>query len=430
MTDRLPPHTIAAEEAVTGSLLIDGEAIHQIPALTPGHFYHGPTRDIYTACLALKDRHEAINQVTVAQELDRRGKLDSVGGVAYLSHLVSILGTSLDVQDYALEVSNAALARRMVAVGQEIANIGYGNPADVPAAIARCDSLVAGLRKGMMPERVLMPGPRSDQLREHFIYLKDRDSIAAKPGGIPKLDRFLGGGFFDGDLVIVAGRPSMGKTTLLSFFAHQLTMQGTVLFCSAEMTSYGLAYRDIARRLGVPINTIRQGRYSEDLYDQILGAVAQMGEGRMVVYSESPMTTSRILQTAVTLQGTTDLTAICIDYLGLLADEYGHGLNERTSYISRRCKEMAVRLNLPVLLACQLNRDVTKRDEKRPLLQDLRDSGAIEQDADVVLFVHRPHYYDADPADRNDPAVEIIVGKQRQGDTGLFECQYANQGYE
>jgi replicative DNA helicase len=234
--------------------------------------------------------------------------------------------------------------------------------------------------------------------------------------GLAALDRQLGGGFYPGELAIVAGRAGIGKTTFTSHITNQACQRGVqVLFCSAEMDVDSITDREVAQHAGVSINRIRRGNYNNKLYAQIQEALGKIHDKPLYFYNDSPMTTDRILQHALGMKLRNGLGMLAIDYLGILDDQYGRNPYERVTHISRQLKQIARILGVPVVVAAQLNRESATRDNKRPMLSDLRDSGAIEQDADVVLMLYRDSYYDQ--AAENDNTVEIIVAKQRQGES-------------
>jgi len=187
--------------------------------------------------------------------------------------------------------------------------------------------------------------------------------------GLTKLDGKLGGGFYNGDFIVVAGRTSMGKTTLLQFLADEISSTVNVLFCSAEMNMDSISDREVARSAGIPTNRVRMGMYDDELYGKIQGAIGAIAEKKIYIYDEIPMTTDKILQSALTMKLRHGLGAVIVDYMGILGDDYGRNSYERVSYISRKIKEMARILDVPVIVAVQLSREVEKRDNKRPRSQ-------------------------------------------------------------
>ena len=411
----LPPHDIAAEEALLGAILID-EAQYDEVSLTLADFYHEPHRFIWQSFVTLVSSQTSINQITVADTLNRMGKLEFCGGVAYLKHLTSICPSPLDAFFYAEIIKRDAIARKIIDAGNAIVQIGFSNPVDTTKALSECDDQMTNVRKNGIPTPIVSPKVRASAQFDRYTEMQQSQKTMGITTGIVALDRQLGGGFYNGELTIVAARAGLGKTTFLSHTADQACQKGiNVLFCSAEMDENSLTDREVAQYVGVPINRIRRGNYSEKLYAQIQEAMDKINSKSMWFYNDPPMTTSKILQQALAMKLRVGLGMLVIDYLGILDDQYGRNPYERITYISRQLKQMARILGVPVVVAAQLNRESMARDDKRPMLSDLRDSGAIEQDADVVLMLYRDSYYD--PSAENDNTVEIIIAKQRQGDS-------------
>jgi replicative DNA helicase len=262
--------------------------------------------------------------------------------------------------------------------------------------------------------------------------------------GLTDLDRLLGGGVFDGDLIVVGARPGMGKTTLLQNISNYIARtKGNVLFFSCEMDYNALSDRDIAGFVGVPINTVRLGKYDSQLYCDITSSLEILKETKLYIYDETPITTSKIMQASLNMKLRHGLVAIVIDYLGLLDDEVGENRNITLGYMTKKLKQVARKLNIPVILAHQLSRDLEKRDDKRPILSDLRESGHIEEDADGVLFLYRDSYYydrvkwrqmysnkkTGECPEYPENITEVIIAKQRQGESNisvkvLFDKKY------
>lgn len=436
MKDRdalLPPHSIESEEAVIGSLLIDGTMIQSL-TLTPDCFYHEINQCLYSACLSLKEKGTSINQITLAQELDERDKLEACGGAAYLSHLISITPTSMDCLHYAEIVQRLATFRGLIGAGEAIEKLGYSSNGNVDKALTKADDLLLNLRKHSgSSSSIVTPRERVEMMSELYADRASRENGAGLSTGLLDLDLILDGGLFEDDYILVAGRPSMGKTSLLRFISNNVAVTHNVLFCSAEMGIIGVSDRDVAAIAGVPIGAVRRGQYDEETNTKIMDALGQMDEMKVYFNRRVPLTTDGILQQAVSMQARYGLDLVTIDYLGILADDYGRSAYERISHISGKLKQMNQTLGVPILVGQQLNRDLEQRSEKRPVLPDLRESGRLEEDADVILFIYREDYYYKEQAewDRAYPQgndyyksypkgiVEIIMGKKRQGGTDI-----------
>ncbi len=413
---KLLPRNLDAEEAVLASLLVDGSLVEHL-ALERADFYYEQNQQLYGACLALKGRGVSVNQITVAQELARCSNLEAVGGASYLSHLISICSTPYDIGFYAEIVHNLSVSRQLISAASQIAAWGYDMTPDSAGTIEKADTLLLNLRKKCAQTFVITPEDRIKSLNERYETLMKSESGNALPTGLQDLDDRIGGGFYPGDLVIVGARPGMGKTTFLEWVSHQVVESKQVLFCSGEMDVNSMSDREIAGNLGVPVNRIRCGSYDIDLYPKIIGqGLEEIRRKRLYFFEASrsnPFNTTNIYQAALQTQLRYGLDMIVVDYLGLLSDRFGTNQNERLGYITRALKEMARDMRVPMLVAHQLNRGLEARDEKRPQLHDLRDSGNIEQDADVVLLLYRDSYYNK----KQTGVTEIIVAKQRQGES-------------
>ena len=411
----IPPHDISMEEVLLGAILIDGAQYDQIQPLAASDYYHEPHQMIYAAMVNLVKSGTAIDQLTVADRLNTMGKLEAAGGVSYLMHIVSVCPTPLDAPDYAAAVKRMSISRQIVVAGQKIAQIGFSNPPDVAQALIECDQCLTDIRKSGIRSPIISPKERADMLFEHYQALKNSDTVAAVPTGIYLLDQALGGGLHNSDLIIAGGRTGMGKTSFAANIARTVSKKCNVLYCSAEMNIFGLSDREVAQDVGVSINRIRLGKYDDQMFDAIMDSVGKIKERNIWMYHQPPMTTEHILQFALGMQLRYGLGLVIIDYLGILDDSYGKSNYERVTYISRQLKLMADILDVPVLALHQLNRDAEGRDDKRPQLSDLRDSGGIEQDADVVILLYRDSYYAEEESDDNYDLTEIILAKQRQG---------------
>jgi len=410
----LPPHDIAAEEALLASILVD-ETQYDAVSISDGDFYHEPHRFIWQSFKQLADSLTSINQITVADTLNRMGKLEFCGGVAYLIHLIAICASPLDAFFYAEIVKRDAIARQIIDAGNAIVQIGFANPVDSIKALSECDEKLTNVRKSGIPTQIVSPKARASTQFDRYTEMQQNQKTIGITTGLAQLDSVLGGGFFPGELNIVAARAGLGKTTFLSHVASHACERGRiVLFCSAEMDVDSLTDREVAQFVGISINRIRRGNYSQKLYAQIQEAIGEINDKPLWFYNDTPMTTGKILQHALAMKLRNGLGMLVVDYLGILDDQYGKNSYERITYISRQLKQIARILNVPVVVAAQLNRDSATRDDKRPVLSDLRDSGAIEQDADTVLMLYRDSYYNK--GSENDDIVEIVVAKQRQGD--------------
>jgi len=436
---KLPPHDIDAEEAVIGSLLIDGTAIYTISTfLQQQDFYSERNLLIYGACQALSQRTEAINQITVAQELARQDKLEACGGAAYLSHLISIVPTSLDIEHYAQIVSRLSVMRRLIDVSNQIAAIGYKADPDVDASLNRAEDILFGLRRRQSPQDFTHI---RQVLDKYFETAPSPVEELERPGPIPyvlstftKLDEFLGG-FQRSDLIIVAGRPSMGKTSLALSIARNAAMkQGAcVALFSLEMAREPLVLRILASEANVDSRRVRLGLHTEEEEKKVMEAIGRLSEAPIYIDDSPQLRVADMQSKTRRLSFEHNIDLVIIDYLQLMQGN-GRGENrvQEITYISRSLKAMARELNVPVLAVSQLSRAVEWRASHRPQLSDLRESGSIEQDADVVMFIYRDDYYfkreewESQFPDKKYPEgiAIIMIAKHRNGPTGEIDLHF------
>ena len=436
--ERLPPHDIDAEEAVIGSLLIDGTTIYQIATLLqPSNFYSERNAQIYSACLALYQRNEAINQITLAQELDRQGKLEPCGGAAYLSHLISIVPTSLDIEHYAQIVFRLSVMRYLINAGSQIAAIGYAADPNVDTSLGKAEDILFKLRQGQF-SRDLVP---IRQVLDR--YFEDTTSISAEAGraepvshvlsGFTALDEFLGG-LQQSDLIIAAGRPSMGKTSLALNIARNAAVDygACVALFSLEMARESLVLRLLSSESGVNLRQVRLGLHTEAEERRIMEATGALAEAAIYVDDSPQLRVVEMRSKARRLHFERGVDLIIVDYLQLMQAE-GRVENrvQEISYISRSLKGIARELNVPVIAVSHLSRAVEWRALHRPQLSDLRESGSIEQDADVVIFIYRDEIYVPEEEWRAlhqdeayPPPAEIIIAKHRNGPTGQVNLRF------
>ncbi len=440
-TEKLPPHDIDAEEAVIGSLLIDGTTIYQIGGfLQQSDFYREQNQWLYGACLSLYQRDEAINQITVAQELDRQGRLEACGGAAYLSHLISIVPTSLDIEHYAKVVSRLSVMRQLIKAADQIAVIGYEAAPEVDASLDRAENILFKLRHGQSPrdfvhirqvldkyfeEAAPSPTPGEKGYGEALPYVLS---------GFTGLDELLGG-FQHSDLIIVGGRPSMGKTSLsLNIARNAAVEQGAcVALFSLEMARDSLVWRLLSSESGVNLGRIRLGLHTEEEEKRIMEATGKLSEVPIYIDDTPQLRVVEMRSKARRLHQEHHIDLIILDYMHLMqADSRTENRVQELSFISRSLKGLARELDVPVLAVSQLSRASEFRASHVPQLSDLRESGSIEQDADVVVFVNRDelHYPTreawevAHPDEQYPPPADIIVAKHRNGPIGQTSLRF------
>ena len=436
--NRLPPHDLDAEEAIIGSLLIDGTAIYKIATLlSKSDFHHERNQWLYEACLGLYERNSAINQITVAQELSRRDRLEAVGGAALLSHLISVSPSPLDIEHYAQIVYRLSIMRGLIGAADQIARVGYEAGPDVDTSLSRAEDILFRLRHGH-GERDFV---HIRQVLDKYFEVQPPEEEGGVREPIPYvlsnfvgLDEFLGG-FQRSDLVIVAGRPSMGKTSLALSIARNVAVEqkACVALFSLEMARDSIVMRLLASESGVNSRRVRLGLHTEDEERRIMEATGVLSESAIFMDDSPQLRVVEMRSKARRLHFERGLDLIIVDYLQLMQGE-GRGENrvQEISYISRSLKALARELNVPVIAVSQLSRAVEWRASHIPQLADLRESGSIEQDADVVMFVYRDEYYHTEEEwqlqhpDREYPREEadIIIAKNRNGPTGQIKLRF------
>lgn len=436
MAEKMSPHDIDAEEAVIGSLLIDGKSIIQITTLLPNasYFYHERNQLLYAACLNLHQRDEAINQITLAQELDRQGKLEAGGGAAYLSHLVSMVPTSLDIEHYAQIVYRLALSRRLIDAARQIESLGYQADPDVESSLSKAESILLGIRHGEAPGDFVHIRQVLDKFFEAAPPPDDSHNapithVLTKFSG---LDEMLGG-FQPSDLIILAARPSMGKTSFaLNIARNAAVEQGAcVALFSLEMAREPLVLRLLSSESGVNLGHIRLGLHTEAEEKRVLDATGILSEAKIYIDDSPRLRVTEMRSKARRLFYEHGVNMIILDHLGLIDGQMRDRVQE-ISFISRSLKGLARELNIPVIAISQLSRASEWRASHKPQLSDLRDSGSIEQDADVVMFIYRDEYYykreewEAQFPDKEYPEglADILIAKHRNGPIGQVTLRF------
>ena len=437
VNEKLPPHNIEAENSVLGSLLIDPEAILKLaPFLRAEDFYTEENQWIYEACLSLYDRNEPINQITLAEELSRQGRLESIGGIAYLSHLVSQVPTSVYVEHYAQIVHRLSVMRQLIRAAGQIAAIGYEAEPDLDVALTKAENILFRLRHGESRRDFV---PIRKILEQYF----EESGLAAPPPGgdltrlltgFDAVDEILGG-LQRSDMVVLGARPSLGKSSLaLSIARNAALKQGAnVALFSLEMAKEQVVQRLLASESGVDSKRVRLGQYTQAEEKRIMEAAGVLSEAPIFVDDSPNLRVVEMRSKARRLHFDRGIDLIVVDYLQLIRTNgrIENRVQEMTE-ISRSLKALARELNVPVIAVSQLSRAVELRTPHTPLLSDLRESGSIEQDADIVLFIYRDDaYYTKEEWERRNPdkpypkgIVDIIVAKHRNGPTGVRKLRF------
>ena len=418
------PANIEAERAVLGALMIDPDAIVKVANfLRAQDFYRERHGWIYDAMASLNERHEPLDFVTLTDELERRGQLEEVGGPAYLTDLIASTPTAIYVDHYARIVERTAVLRRLISAAGKIAELAYDESQDMDEVVDRAEQIIFGIsesriHRDLTPIRAII----SDVVERIDFLTRNRDTLMGVPTGFTMLDRILGG-LQKSDLLILAARPGMGKTSFALSVALNAARRNNarVAVFSMEMSNEQLVQRLLSMETAIDSHRLRMGDINEEEWPILLEAANMLGTAPIFIDDTPGATVNDLRTKARRLYAEHGLDLIIIDYMQLMTGSAGsNGRNENRqqeiSYISRSLKSLARELNVPVIALSQLSRAVEARSDKRPMLSDLRESGSIEQDADVVLFIYREDYYLED-SDRQNIA-DVLVAKHRHGSTG------------
>jgi replicative DNA helicase len=437
VAERLPPFDVDAEEAVIASLMVDEDAIYKIQSVVrPEDFYREQNRWVYEACLALWERNEAITQVAVAHELTRRGVLEDAGGPGFLSRVVAELPTAVGAEHYARLVQRDSIYRGLIGATRQIAEMAYEGGPRLEIVLSRAEELILALRSGDK----LRDFAHIRQLLEQYLETPGIDAPAAGPvvhvrTGFVDLDTLLGG-MKRSDFVVVAGRPSLGKTSLALNIARNAAIgQGArVAIFSLEMAADQLAQRLLAGESGVDSTRLRLGEHTEAEERKIMHAMGVLADAEIYIDDSAVQRVMEIRAKAHRLHREHPLDLIVVDYLQLVQGLGGRNDNRvsEVSDISRALKALARELDVVVVACSQLSRAPEQRVPHIPMLSDLRESGSIEQDADTVIFIYREEVYVNDEQwqamhpERPFPEgiAQIIVAKHRNGPTGNVHLRF------
>jgi len=432
---RVPPHSIEAEQSVLGGLLLDNASFDKIADLVgEADFYRDEHKRIYRQISKLLERGKPVDVVTVAESLDLAGESGDTGGLAYLGELAANTPSAANIRRYAEIVRERAVLRQLVTAGDEIAGSAL-NPLgrDPKQLLDEAEAKVFAIAEGGFRHQSGFQhiNPLLTQVVERIQELHDRDNpsdITGVPTGYHDLDAKTSG-LQGGDLLIIAGRPSMGKTSLALNMAEHVAIEVglPVAVFSMEMGGTQLAMRMLSSVGRLDAHRVRTGRLNDDEWSRLSFALGKMHEAPLYIDETPALNPIDLRARARRLHRQCGkLGLIVIDYLQLMSST-GQGENRATeiSEISRSLKSLAKELNVPVIALSQLNRSLEQRPNKRPVMSDLRESGAIEQDADVIMFIYRDEVYNPDTPDKG--SAEIIIGKQRNGPIGMVRLTFVGE---
>ncbi|MEK7202426.1 MAG: replicative DNA helicase [Patescibacteria group bacterium] len=425
---KLPPQNLEAESAVLGAVLVNKEAMDKVAdILISEDFYSQANQAIFRGILRLYEKRSPIDLVTLTNELEGVKELDMIGGAGYLADLVNSVPTALHVVHYAEIVGQKSILRRILHAGQKIAELGYDEDKEVQVIMDEAESALFNVSRKMVSDNFL---PISDILAASFDRIdklhREKGLLRGVTSGFRELDNKLSG-FQPSDLIILAARPSMGKTTLALNFALNAAVKAKVPvgFFSMEQSREQIVDRLLCAQAMVDGWKLRTGNLSESDFPAIGMAMGTLAEAPIFIDDSPILTPIEIRTRARRLQAENKLGLIIVDYLQLLEVRRGYGDGNRVqevSEISRSLKAIARELNVPVIALSQLSRAVESREKKMPQLSDLRESGSIEQDADVVMFMYREDYYDKDTERKG--VTDILIRKHRNGPIGEVELHF------
>jgi len=428
---KLPPQNIEAEQSILGGILLDNEVFHRVlEVLNEEDFYHAAHRKVFLSMIELYENNEPVDLITITNALKNKNQLDEIRGVSYLTSLVDSIPTTANISYYAKIVKEKSILRRLINKTAEIASMSYDSTGDVDEVLDQAERAIFEIS-----ENKIKPSFYSikEMIKHSFktierLYEK-KELITGVPTGFEGIDRFTSG-FQLSDLVIIAGRPSMGKTSFALNIAQYAAIEASVpvgIF-SLEMSKEQLSLRMLCSEAKVDAQRLRTGFLSESDWPKLTRAVGSLSEAPIFVDDTPALSILEMRAKARRLKSEKGLGLIIVDYLQLMRGRVNVERREQEiSEISRSLKALAKELNLPVVALSQLNRRVEERHDKRPQLADLRESGAIEQDADVIIFIYRDEIYNKSEDNENKGNAEIIIGKQRNGPIGMTKLAFIDK---
>ena len=426
---QIVPHSREAEEAVLGAVLINPEAYFDVAQfLQSDDFYIHRHRWIWEAFHRLHERRTPIDFLTVSEELDQMGQLAEVGGAAYLTTLINNVPTSLHAEAYGRLVEQTAIRRRMLTAANDIAKLAYQEEIGVDQVMDEAEKAIFGVSERRMTRDLQSIQEVLSEYYDRIDQLASRgEEFYGVPTGFIDLDRLLGG-LQPSDFLIIAGRPGMGKTAFMLSAAKNAaqTHKKHVAIFSLEMSNEQLVQRLIAQETGIDSQRLRTGNLQEDEWPVFTHAIEVMSDTHIFLDDTPALTPLQLRTKSRRLHLEYQLDLIIVDYLQLMSSgTRSENRVQEVSHISRNLKVLARELNVPVLAAAQLSRAVEQRADKEPQLSDLRESGSLEQDADVVMFIHRPEVYEKDTLKQN--IAQIKVAKHRNGPVGTIEMVFRSK---
>jgi len=437
---KLPPQSLEAEMSILGGILIDNDAINRVlEMLTPEDFYRESHRKIFQAMMKLSDTREPCDLITMTDMLKKAGELEEIGGAAYLATLVDYVPTAANISYYCKMVKEKSTNRKLISVATEIVSRGYDEQADVEELLDKAQKEIYEISENKSrPQYVPVQAVIKDAMNILKNLYDQKEHVTGVPTGYVDLDHKTAG-FQPGNLVIIAARPSMGKTTLALNIAQYASAESkkkvpSVIF-SLEMGKEELVMRFLASIARVDFGRMRTGHFHDSDWPRLTRAAGILHDAKIFIDDSPSISVLELRSKARRLKSEHDIGLVIVDYLQLMRGGANpESRQQEISEISRALKALAKELNVPVVALSQLNRELEKRADKRPMMSDLRESGAIEQDADVIMFVYREAVYcedcrkpDVTCSKGHERNAEIIIGKQRNGALGTIELTFIGE---
>ena len=425
---KVPPQNLEAEQSILGSILLENSAINSaLEILTKNEFYSEAHRKIFSVIIELSEKNEPVDLITLSNALKDRNYLDSVGGTTYLASLVDNVPSAANIANYAKIVKEKAILRGLIGSATEIITNCYETGTDVEQILDKAEHSIFEISENKVRPSFY---PIRDIVKESFRSIEDlysrKELITGVPTGFEKIDD-LTSGLQKSDLIIIAGRPSMGKTAFALNIAQfaSLESQIPVAIFSLEMSKEQLAFRLLASEAKVDSQRLRKGFLGETDWPKLTTAAGRLSEAPLFIDDTPAITVLEMKAKSRRLKADAGLGLIVVDYIQLMrGGSYRDSREQEISEISRSLKGLAKELRVPVIALSQLNRKVEDRTNRRPQMADLRESGAIEQDADVIAFIYRDEVYNKSDDNPEKGIAEIIIGKQRNGPTGTIKLAF------
>ncbi len=427
--DRMPPQNVEAERSTLGSMLLEKDAIYKsIEILKPDDFYREAHRVIFEVVAGLANKGEPVDIITVSEELKQRNMLDKIGGVAYLTVLANSVPTAANIEYYAKIVEEKALLRSIISVATEIVGMGYAGTDDVNNILDEAEKRIFQIsQKRNVKGFVNLKNILIETFERIEKIYETKGGVTGVPTGFSDLDRMTAG-LQPSDLIILAARPSMGKTTFALNIARNVAVDKKipVVVFSLEMSKEQLALKLLCSEAGVDNQRIRTGTLMDNDWPRLSHALGHLSDCSIFIDDSPGLTALEIRSRARRIKAENGLGLVVIDYLQLMQSRNrSENRQQEVSEISRSLKSLARELSVPVISLSQLSRAVEQRTDKRPYLADLRESGSLEQDADLVAFLYRDDYYNPETDKKN--ITELIIAKQRNGPVGTVELLFQKE---